>query len=184
MPSWLNGYYYNSGEESNVAGQPMVGVKIYNGNYQHIGTITKTFSVTGDDLYVMIDGITDTLTVDSELVFLIAWGKAEGLSSHAEGGSLAIGNYSHSEGSMTWAAHQSHAEGHLSASMNTGSHAEGIRTRAHGKASHSEGSKTFAKGEASHAEGNTTIASGTASHAEGINTNASGTYSHADKRSE
>ena len=167
MPSWLSGYYYDAGEESAIDGQPMEGVKIYNDNYEHIGTITKTFSVTGDDLYIIVEGITDTLTVDSESIFLIAWSKAEGTSSHSEGGGLAIGNFSHAEGSMTWAAHQSHAEGHMSASMNTGSHAEGIRTRAHGQASHSEGNKTFAKGKASHAEGYDTQANGDYSHVQG-----------------
>ena len=171
LPVWLNGYYYDAGEESAVAGQPMDNVQIYNDAYELIGTIVSTYTVTGDDLYAVIDGITDTFTIDSNAIFLIAWGKAEGISSHSEGGGLAVGNYSHAEGSCTWAAHQSHAEGHLSASMNTGSHAEGIRSRAHGQASHAEGSDTFAKGTASHTEGKNNIAYGNYSHVEGIGNN-------------
>ena len=186
LPVWLNGYYYDAGEESSVAGQPLDNVKIYNDNYEHIGTIVSTYTVTGDDLYAVIDGIADTLTINSNQIFLISWSKAEGISSHSEGGGLAVGNYSHAEGSLTWAAHQSHAEGHLSASMNTGSHAEGIRSRAHGNASHAEGKNTFAKGEASHAEGLGTVANSTAQHVQGkynvidipLDDTGYGTYAH------
>lgn len=167
IPSWLNGYYYNAGSESAIDGQPLDGVKIYNGNYEHIGTITSSYSGTGDDLYIRVDRITGTFTTASENVFFIAWSKAEGTSSHSEGGGLAVGNFSHAEGSLTWAAHQSHAEGHMSASMNTGSHAEGIRTRAHGFASHSEGNRTFAQGAASHAEGYNTQVNCDYSHVQG-----------------
>lgn len=160
LPVWLNGYYYDAGEESTVQGQPLVGIKVYNGNYSHVGTITKTYTVTGDDLYAVIDGITSALTLNSETTFYLGWGVSVGNGSHAEGGGLAIGNYSHAEGSQTWAAHQSHAEGFMSAAMVNGAHAEGIRTRARGNSSHAEGHSTFAEGERSHAQGNSTIAKG------------------------
>lgn len=82
---------------------------------------------------------------------------ANGIFSHAEGSSVAIGNASHSEGIGTIA-------------LGTYSHAEGIRTNANGGYSHAEGSGTIAAGSSSHAECSNTKALGYASHSEGNRT--------------
>ena len=85
----------------------------------------------------------------------VAYSKADGLYSHAEGSN----NYAHGE--------CSHAEGYSTKSDGYNSHSEGAATLASGDSSHSEGSETTASGDYSHAEGSGTTASGDYSHAEG-----------------
>lgn len=82
---------------------------------------------------------------------------ANGVFSHAEGSSIAIGTVSHSEGIGTIA-------------LGAYSHAEGIRTNANGGYSHAEGSGTIAAGSSSHAECSNTKALGYASHSDGNRT--------------
>jgi phage minor structural protein len=107
---------------------------------------------------------------------------AGGTAAHAEGRSMAIGQYSHAEGQGYATATGSHAEGNASA-KGAASHAEG-GAEASGASSHAEGDAK-ATGEYAHAEGKFLnlqtggVASGYASHAEGSSF-ASGQYAHAE----
>lgn len=182
FPIWFNGYYYDAGVESSVQGQPLKGMRLYDGNYSQIGTISKTYIDENKNLYVVIEELTRQINSNSSEPFLLGWGLAIGNGAHSEGGGLAIGNYSHSEGSQTWAAHQSHAEGFMTASMLNGAHAEGIRTSARGRGSHTEGYGTHTEGDYSHAEGVENTANASGSHVEGYKntTNTDAVYSHVE----
>ena len=110
--------------------------------------------------------------------------KANGKASHAEGSSIAGGNFSHSEGSSTTDSNAlyGHAEGKETSAKGEASHTEGYKTQITegGFAAHAEGSSTTASNDNAHAEGNTTTASGENSHAEGNTSTASGENSHAE----
>ena len=73
---------------------------------------------------------------------------------HAEGSTVALGEYSHAEGENTQAiGRSSHTEGENTKTIGSYSHAEGGSTRAIGNYSHAEGVDGYALGASSHTEG-------------------------------
>ena len=175
LPNWLNGYYWNAGVESNIDTNalPLYGIGLYDTADKTTlkATITKTYTVQteeGYDLYAILD-----TNLDSEIEaypdrgFYIYYNKAIKTGSHAEGSSIALGDYSHAEGSITWAAGMAHSEGVFTAAMQSGAHAEGTRTIARGGASHTEGKYSQALATGSHAEGFHTTANTDYQHVQG-----------------
>lgn len=126
-----------------------------------------------------------TLTLNDGSTVSVLAPKAEGVSSHAEGGfTLARAHLSHAEGYLVAVTGKtSHGEGWKVIVEGESAHGEGYNTRAFGESSHSEGHGTNANGRGAHAEGSATIASGEFSHSEGQNTTAKGLQSHAEGNS-
>ena len=152
------------------------------------------------DLNLTNHTITLAKTINSNQAFsneeawLYSYSYSEGIQSHAEGNSIAIGtnshaegyntqangNCSHTEGIATYAQLKAHAEGEYTEATGDAAHAEGYLSKAQGNSSHAEGFDAVASGDAAHAEGTTTTAEGNSSHVEGFGTYASGDYSHAE----
>ena len=175
LPNWLNGYYWDAGEESAIelGSYPLRGLSLYSVDDGTTlkATIEKTYTVLNGnnyDLYAIIDtDLSAEITANPDKGYYIYFGKSSGQGSHSEGGGIALGTNSHAEGSATWAAHQAHSEGFMSAAMNTGAHAENIKNAAYGKGSHAEGNFSKALGDYSHTEGVGTVTNSTAQHAQG-----------------
>jgi len=73
---------------------------------------------------------------------------------HAEGSTVALGEYSHAEGENTQAiGRSSHTEGENTKTIGSYSHAEGQGSRTVGSYSHAEGVDGYALGASSHTEG-------------------------------
>jgi hypothetical protein len=131
------------------------------------GTIWKPITVSSDDVAVLTDGSTVSLTsyLNTQIAAL-----AEGIDSKQD----KLKFYSETSGdtpSATISVTNINLRGKV---------AEGENTTAEGQYSHAEGSGTTASGNYSHAEGRMTTASGSSSHAEGAGTKASGISSHAE----
>ena len=158
------------------------------------GTIWKPITVSSDDVAVLTDGSTVSLTsyLNTQIAAL-----AEGIDSKQDklkfysetsgdtpSATISVANIklegSVAEGSATASGNRSHAEGYSTTASGDESHAEGYSTTASGNHSHAEGYSTTASGNRSHAEGRHTTASGSSSHAEGAGTTASGSISHAE----
>lgn len=172
LPNWLNGYYWDAGIESTIDtnAYPLYGLGLYDTADKTTlkATITKTYTVPteeGYDLYAILNTNLDSeIEANPDKGYYIYYNKAIKTGSHAEGCSVALGDYAHAEGSITWAAGMAHSEGVFTAAMNSGAHAEGTRT--------------VARGGASHAEGKYSQALSTGSHAEGLHTTANKEYQH------
>nr|DAT07149.1 MAG TPA: hypothetical protein [Caudoviricetes sp.] len=145
------------------------------------GTVWKPITVSSDDVAVLTDGSTVSLTsyLNTQIAAL-----AEGIDSkqdkllyYSEGrpGGTPSANISAKNINLRGSV----AEGIATNASGDYSHAEGQATTASNDSSHAEGYSTTASGRYSHAEGDSTIASGTTSHAEGHYTIASGNYQHA-----
>lgn len=175
LPNWLNGYYWDAGEESAIelGSYPLRGLCLYSVDDGTTlkATVEKTYTVFNEgnyDLYAILDtDLSAEITSNPDKGYYMYYGKSAGQGSHSEGGGIALGTNSHAEGSATWAAHQAHAEGFMSAAMNTGSHAEGIKNAAYGQGSHAEGNYSKALGNYSHTEGVGTISTSIAQHVQG-----------------
>ena len=175
LPNWLNGYYWDAGIESTIDtnAYPLYGLGLYDTSDKTTlkATITKTYTVPteeGYDLYAILDTNLDSeIEANPDKGFYIYYNKAIKTGSHAEGCSVALGDYAHAEGSITWAAGMAHSEGVFTAAMNSGAHAEGTRTVARGGASHTEGKYSQALATGSHAEGFHTTANKEYQHVQG-----------------
>lgn len=129
------------------------------------GTIWKPITVSSDDVAVLTDGSTVSLTsyLNTQIAAL-----AEGIDSKQD----KLLYYSETSGDIPSATIS------VDNIKLNGKVAEGVSTTASGAHSHAEGSGTTASGDYSHAEGSGTRASGAYSHAEGVSTTASGNFSH------
>ena len=162
------------------------------------GTEWKPITVSSDDVAVLTDGSTVSLTsylntqiaalaegIDSKQDKLLYYSETSGDTLSANSATISVANIkltgNVAEGSGTRAlGTNSHAEGGGTRATGIYSHTEGNNATASGEGSHAEGSGTTASGNYSHAEGRRTTASGEGSHAEGQRTTASGTGSHAE----
>lgn len=119
------------------------------------------------------DGSNTTFDIDSVLddrtSGIVVDPSESGRSCHAEGNSIATGDYSHAEGASCQArGDSSHAEGNGAIAYTQTSHAEGNNSNTYGANAHAEGEGPNAVGDDSHAEGENCIASAYYSHAEGL----------------